>query len=190
MRKDFLISPKEKKAAVSYRKGFPLLFPWLPTGTTLRHYFGLASPQTGGQGRISSPFWEENSQQVKGPKSPIRGLRCGEQEVHGEPHEQRPHRGCQEGHTGLTLLSSRNLFLAAAASSCSAESCLSFSSSWRFRTATGSPFCVACQHGGWHISGDHHLQTHPLHPTRATSCPLLQGKIQLHSQRHPQGQPV
>lgn len=54
-------------------------------------------------------------------------------------HEQSPHWGCQEGHTGLTLLSSRSLFLAAAASSCSAESCFSFSSSWRFRTATGSP---------------------------------------------------
>lgn len=105
-------------------------------------------------------------------------------------HEQRPHQGCQEGHTGLTLLSSRSLFLAAAASSCSAESCFSFSSSWRFRTATGSPFCVACQQGRWHISGDHHLQTHPLHPRCVTSCPLLQGEIQLHSPGHPQGQPA
>lgn len=43
---------------------------------------------------------------------------------------------------------------------------------------------------GWHISGDHHLQTHPLHPTRTTSCPLLQGKIQPRSPRHPQGQPA
>lgn len=79
-------------------------------------------------------------------------------------HWQRAQRGWQEGHPGLTLLSSRSLFLAAAASSCSAESCFSFSSSCRFRTATGSPFCVACQHG-MHISGDQHLQSHPLHPT-------------------------
>lgn len=93
-------------------------------------------------------------------------------------HEQRAHWACQEGHPGLTLLSSRSLFLAAAASSCSAESCFSFSSSWRFRTATGSPFCVACQHGVAHQWG-HHLQTHPLHPTHTTSCPLFQGKIQL-----------
>lgn len=58
MRKDFLFSPKEKKAAISYRKGFPLLFPWLPTGTTLR-FFGLAPPQTGAgpreEGRGGSP---------------------------------------------------------------------------------------------------------------------------------------
>lgn len=45
MRKDLLFSLK-KKAAISYRKGFPLLFPWLPTGTTL-WFFGLAPPQTG-----------------------------------------------------------------------------------------------------------------------------------------------
>lgn len=86
MRKDLLFSLKEKRAAISYRKGFPLLLPWLPTGTTL-HFSGLAPPQTGGggQGGISSSFWEENSQQVKGPKSPIRGLRYGEQEAHGKP---------------------------------------------------------------------------------------------------------
>lgn len=30
---------------------------------------------------------------------------------------------------------------------------------------------------GWHISGDHHLQTHPLHPTRTTSCPCSRGKF-------------
>lgn len=68
-------------------------------------------------------------------------------------HEQRPHQGCQEGHTSLTLPSSRSLFLAAAESSCSADSSFSFSSSWRFRTATGSPFCVACQHGVAHHWG-------------------------------------
>lgn len=53
----------------------------------------------------------------------------------------------------LTLLSSRSLFLAVATSSCSAASCFSFSSSWRFRTATGSPFCVACQGGVAHQWG-------------------------------------
>ena len=67
--------------------------------------------------------------------------------------KQSPCRGCQEGRVALTLLSSRSLFLAAAASSCSAASCFSFSSSWRFRTATGSPFCVACQHGVAHQWG-------------------------------------
>lgn len=61
--------------------------------------------------------------------------------------------GCREGGVLLTLLSSRSLFLAAAASSCSAASCFSFSSSWRFRTATGSPFCVACQGGVAHQWG-------------------------------------
>lgn len=82
MRKDLLYSLKEKKAAVSYRKGFPLLFPWLTVGATLQ-FFGLAPPQTGAgpreEGRvgISSPFWEENSQQMKGPKSPIRAEMWG-----------------------------------------------------------------------------------------------------------------
>ena len=39
-----------------------------------------------------------------------------------------------------TLLSSLSLLLAAAASSCSVARSFSFSSSWRFRIATGSPF--------------------------------------------------
>lgn len=46
MRKDLLFSLKEEKVAISYRKSFPLLFPWLPMGTTLK-FFGLAPPQTG-----------------------------------------------------------------------------------------------------------------------------------------------
>lgn len=36
---------------------------------------------------------------------------------------------------------------------------------------------------GWHISGDHHLQTHPFHPTRMGSFPLFQGKTRLQSPR-------
>lgn len=94
-------------------------------------------------------------------------------------HEQRPHRGCQEGHTGLTLLSSRNLFLAAAASSCSAESCLSFSSSWRFRTATGSPFCVACQHGGGTSVGTTTFR--PIPSTPHTGNPALYSRAKFSS---------
>lgn len=41
---------------------------------------------------------------------------------------------------GPTLLSSRSLLLATAASSCSVASSFSFSSNWRFRITTGSPF--------------------------------------------------
>lgn len=41
---------------------------------------------------------------------------------------------------GPTLLSSLSLLLATAASSCSVASSFSFSSSWRFRITTGSPF--------------------------------------------------
>lgn len=48
-------------------------------------------------------------------------------------------------HAVLTLVSSLSLFLAADASSCSVASCFSFSSNWRFRVVTGSPFWVACE---------------------------------------------
>lgn len=56
----------------------------------------------------------------------------------------------QESCAAPTLLSSRSLFLAAETSSCSAASCFSFSSNWRFRTVTGSPFCVACEREAAH----------------------------------------
>lgn len=52
-------------------------------------------PKRGGQVGISCPFWEENSQQVK--SSPARGLRCGEQEAHGEPPRAEPTLGMPGG---------------------------------------------------------------------------------------------
>lgn len=179
MGRDLFSSLKQQKAAISYKKGFPLLALRLPTGTTLR-FFGIR-PRRGGQAGLSSPFWGENSKRVKGPEnpwpSPPRGTRYGSHD------ERSPRRGCREGCAVLTLLSSRSLFLAAAASSCSAASCFSFSSSWRFRTATGSPFCVACQRGVAHQWGPPSPDPSPPTPREWDPALCSRGKIQLRSPR-------
>lgn len=44
--RDLFSSLKQQKAAISYKKGFPLLALRLPTGTTLR-FFGLVLPWAG-----------------------------------------------------------------------------------------------------------------------------------------------
>lgn len=80
MGRDLFSSLKQQKAAISYKKGFPLLALRLPTGTTL-WFFGIR-PRRGGQAGLSSPFWGENSKRVKGQEnpwpSPPRGTRYGE----------------------------------------------------------------------------------------------------------------
>lgn len=88
MREDLLFSMKEKLQSLTERV-FPCFSHGcqgaLPCGSLGWHHKLEQPQQRRAGGEISSAFWEENSQQVKGPKSPIRGLRCGEQEAHGEP---------------------------------------------------------------------------------------------------------
>lgn len=65
MRRDLFSTLKQQKAAISYRKGFPLLLLRLPTGATLR-LFGLVPPWAGsGPGeevrRGSSPLFGEKT---------------------------------------------------------------------------------------------------------------------------------
>lgn len=70
MRKDLLYSLKEKKAAISYRKGFPLLFPWLTVGATLQFW---SRPKRGGQGWDLLPFLGRKQPTDEGSKEPHQG---------------------------------------------------------------------------------------------------------------------